>query len=159
MFWVLIYIATNFLAPIALISVGIDDFLSEFPPTSTNSLSRFSQKSASQKKPAHRPAKAGPAHPLVNATSIRSSTAIFSRPRLAASHSAAKAAAAPAPPTTKPPQPHAHPSTKRLRPPSTSSSTRPRPPPPAARFHHQQLAPTTSHHQRLCPPSSPRTPA
>jgi hypothetical protein len=93
MSWVLIYISTKFLDPIPLISVGIDDFLSEFLPTSTNSSNRFSQKSASRKKPAHRPAKAGhrlkPAHraakagpqsrrllrlaPLFRSSSLRSS--------------------------------------------------------------------------------------
>jgi hypothetical protein len=53
MFWVLIYIATNFLAPIPHISLGIADFLSEFLPKSTNSSRRnFSKKCE--------PAKAGP---------------------------------------------------------------------------------------------------
>jgi hypothetical protein len=60
MFWVLIYIATNFLAPIPLISLGIIDFSFRFPPKSTNSSRRISQNSASRKKPALRPAKAGP---------------------------------------------------------------------------------------------------
>jgi hypothetical protein len=53
MFWVLIYIATNFLAPIPLISLEIIDFLFQFPPKSTNSSRRnFSKK--------FEPAKAGP---------------------------------------------------------------------------------------------------
>jgi hypothetical protein len=52
MFWVLIYIATNFIAPIPLISLGIDDFFFQFPPKSTNSSRRISQKSANRLKPA-----------------------------------------------------------------------------------------------------------
>jgi hypothetical protein len=73
MSWVLIYIATNFLAPIPRISPRIIDFLSDFPPKSMNFSSRISRKSASRKKlarklakaghrlrPDHRPAKAGP---------------------------------------------------------------------------------------------------
>jgi hypothetical protein len=52
MSWVLIYIATKFLAPIPLISLGIDNFLFQFPPNSTNISSRISQKSPSRKKPA-----------------------------------------------------------------------------------------------------------
>jgi hypothetical protein len=60
MSWVLIYIATKFLAPIPLISLGIDDFLFQVPPKSTNSSCRISQKIANRLKPALRPAKAGP---------------------------------------------------------------------------------------------------
>jgi hypothetical protein len=52
MSWVLIYIATNFLAPIPLISLRIDDFSSHFPPKLKNFATRISQKSVSQKKPA-----------------------------------------------------------------------------------------------------------
>jgi hypothetical protein len=59
MSWVLIYIATNFLATIPRISPRIIDFLSKFLPKSTNFSSRISRKSASRKKPARRPAKAG----------------------------------------------------------------------------------------------------
>jgi hypothetical protein len=59
MFWVLIYISTNFLALIPLISLGIDDFLFQFPPKSMNSSRRFSQKSPNRLKLALRPAKAG----------------------------------------------------------------------------------------------------
>jgi hypothetical protein len=66
MFWVLIYIDSNFLAPIPLISLGFIDFSLQFPPKLTNVSSRISRKSASRKKPAHRPAKAShrlkPAH-------------------------------------------------------------------------------------------------
>jgi hypothetical protein len=58
MSWVLIYIATNFLAPIPLISHGIDDFLFKFPPKSKNFATRISRKSANRLKPALRPAKA-----------------------------------------------------------------------------------------------------
>jgi hypothetical protein len=57
---VLIYIDTKFLAPIPLISLGIDDFLFQFPPKSTNSSRRISRKSLNQLKPDLRPAKAGP---------------------------------------------------------------------------------------------------
>jgi hypothetical protein len=60
MSWVLIYIATNFLAPIPLISLGIDDFSSHFPPKSKNFVTRISQKSPNRLKPDLRPAKAGP---------------------------------------------------------------------------------------------------
>jgi hypothetical protein len=83
MSWVLIYISTNFLAPIPLILAGTHDFLFQFAPKSTNCVHRFSRKSASRKKPAHRPAKAayrlkpahrpakaGPAHPQVNAIDL-----------------------------------------------------------------------------------------
>jgi hypothetical protein len=63
MFWVLIYIATKFLSPIPLILARIDDFLFQFLPKLTNSSSRISQKSASQKKLAHR---LKPDHPQVN---------------------------------------------------------------------------------------------
>jgi hypothetical protein len=53
MFWVLIYIATKFLAPIACISLEIANFSSQFPPKSMNSSHRnFSKKSE--------PVKAGP---------------------------------------------------------------------------------------------------
>jgi hypothetical protein len=52
MFWVLSYIATNFLAPIHLISARIDDFLFQFSR-------RISRKSPNRLKPALRPAKAG----------------------------------------------------------------------------------------------------
>jgi hypothetical protein len=66
MSWVLIYIATNFLAPIPHISPGIEDFIFQFAPKSKNISPRISRKSPSRKKPAHRPAKAGhrlkPAH-------------------------------------------------------------------------------------------------
>jgi hypothetical protein len=57
---VLNYIATNFLASIPLISLGIADFSSHFPPKSKNFVTRISQKSASRKKPNRIPAKAGP---------------------------------------------------------------------------------------------------
>jgi hypothetical protein len=77
--WVLIYIATNFLSPIPCISLGIDDFPSEFLPKSTNfsnsipnrqklactpeiagQYQKFgSRKSPNWLKPAHRPTKAG----------------------------------------------------------------------------------------------------
>jgi hypothetical protein len=60
MFWVLIYIASKFLAPIPLISVGIDDFLFEFPPKSTNSSRRIFSKKSEPEKAGLRPAKAGP---------------------------------------------------------------------------------------------------
>jgi hypothetical protein len=66
MFWVLLYIATKFLAPIPLISLGINDFCFQFPPKSTNSSRRISQKSTNRLNPALRlakadiPAKAGP---------------------------------------------------------------------------------------------------
>jgi hypothetical protein len=59
MSWVLIYIATNFLAPIPLISLGIADFLFQFPSKSTNCSHRISRKSLNRLKPALRPAKAG----------------------------------------------------------------------------------------------------
>jgi hypothetical protein len=59
MFWVLIYIATNFLAPIPPISAGIDDFIFRFSPKSTNGSRRISRKSLNRLKPALRPAKAG----------------------------------------------------------------------------------------------------
>jgi hypothetical protein len=59
MFWVLIYIATKFLAPIPLISLGINNFPFQFLPKSTNSSHRFSRKSPNRLKPALRPAKAG----------------------------------------------------------------------------------------------------
>jgi hypothetical protein len=52
MFWVLIYIATNFLAPIPLISPRINDFSSQFPPKSMNSSHIISQKIANRLKPA-----------------------------------------------------------------------------------------------------------
>jgi hypothetical protein len=58
MSWVLIYISTNFLAPIPLISLEFVDFLSQFPPKSTNSSRRISRKSLNRQKPALRPAKA-----------------------------------------------------------------------------------------------------
>jgi hypothetical protein len=51
MSWVLVYIATNFLAPIPLISPRIDDFFSQFPPKSMNSSRRISRKSPSRQKP------------------------------------------------------------------------------------------------------------
>jgi hypothetical protein len=56
---VLIYISTNFLAPIPCIFLRIDDFLFQFPPKSTKKRS-FSQKSPNRLKPDLRPAKAGP---------------------------------------------------------------------------------------------------
>jgi hypothetical protein len=59
MFWVLIYISTNFLAPIPLISLRIDDFLSKFPPKTKNFACRISRKSPNRLKPDLRPAKAG----------------------------------------------------------------------------------------------------
>jgi hypothetical protein len=60
MSWVLIYIATKFLAPIPLISLRIIDFSFQFSPKSTNISTRISQKSANWLKPALRPAKANP---------------------------------------------------------------------------------------------------
>jgi hypothetical protein len=59
MVWVLIYISTNFLAPIPLISLGFVDFLSQFPPKSTNSSRRISRKVTNWLKPDLGPAKAG----------------------------------------------------------------------------------------------------
>jgi hypothetical protein len=53
MSWVLIYIATNFLAPIPLISAGIDDFIFQFAPKSMNSSRRFPRKSPNRLKPTH----------------------------------------------------------------------------------------------------------
>jgi hypothetical protein len=71
MFWVLIYIATKFLAPIPLISLGIDDFSSQFPPKSMNSSRRNFSKKSEPAKAGPKPAKAGPCFPqLVNAFSI-----------------------------------------------------------------------------------------
>jgi hypothetical protein len=55
----LIYIATNFLAPIPLISLGIIDFLSEFPPKSTDSLRRNFSKKCESAKAGPSPVKAG----------------------------------------------------------------------------------------------------
>jgi hypothetical protein len=66
MFWVLIYISTNFLAPIPCISLRIADFSSHFLPKSKNFATRISQKNLNQLKPdlrpvkASAPAKAGP---------------------------------------------------------------------------------------------------
>jgi hypothetical protein len=59
MSWVLIYIASNFLAPIPFISLGIINFLFQFPPKSTNISTRISRKVANRLKPELRPAKAG----------------------------------------------------------------------------------------------------
>jgi hypothetical protein len=118
MFWVLIYIATNFLAQIHLISLGLIDFVSEFVPKSTNCVHRFSRKSASRKKPAHRPAKAahrlkpahrpakaGPAHPQVNAIDLGLISLLHQRPPLASI-------------STPPPSP------KQLPPPGRKAATR-----------------------------------
>jgi hypothetical protein len=58
MFWVLIYISTNFLAPIPLISLEIIDFLFQFPPNRRTARAEISRKSANRLKPALRPAKA-----------------------------------------------------------------------------------------------------
>jgi hypothetical protein len=98
MSWVLIYIATNFLAPIPCISLGITDFLFKFPPKLTNFSNSFSnrlkpnyspeiarpytnfgpQKSVNRLKLAHRPAKADPyrgqRHPWLASPSTASST-------------------------------------------------------------------------------------
>jgi hypothetical protein len=60
MFWVLIYITTNFLAPIPLISLGIIDFPLQFLPKSKNFVTRISRKSPNRLKPDLRPAKTGP---------------------------------------------------------------------------------------------------
>jgi hypothetical protein len=49
MFWVLIYIATNFLAPISLISLRIDDFLSKFRPKRRTSRAEFLEKVQARK--------------------------------------------------------------------------------------------------------------
>jgi hypothetical protein len=57
---VLIYIATNFLAPIPLISAGIDDFIFQFVPNRRTARAEISRKSANRLKSALRPAKAGP---------------------------------------------------------------------------------------------------
>jgi hypothetical protein len=102
MFWVLIYISTNFIAPIPCILAGIDDFSFQFPPKSTNFSRSISnrlkpactpeiaglnqkirtRKSANRLKPALRPAKggtpakAGPSIPQVNTASLPRSTRI-----------------------------------------------------------------------------------
>jgi hypothetical protein len=95
---VLIYISTNFLAPIPCILVGINDFIFQFAPKSMNfsrsipnrlklvcipeiagpSQNFRTRKVPNRLKPALRPAKAGPsaakadpAHPLVNAFASR----------------------------------------------------------------------------------------
>jgi hypothetical protein len=88
MFWVLIYIASKFLAPIPLISLGIIDFRFQFPPNRRTARAEISRKVPNRLKPDLRPAKAGapakagpsaakagPAHLVqVNAIFIRSST-------------------------------------------------------------------------------------
>jgi hypothetical protein len=56
----LIYIATNFLAPIPLISPKIDDFSSQFSPKSMNSSQKNFSKKSELAKADLRPAKAGP---------------------------------------------------------------------------------------------------
>jgi hypothetical protein len=56
MSWVVIYIATNFLAPIPCISLRIVDLSFKFPPKSTNS----SRRSPNRKKPISAPEKVGP---------------------------------------------------------------------------------------------------
>jgi hypothetical protein len=55
MSWVLIYIATNFLAPIPLICLGIDDFSFQFLPKSMN----FSNSITNRLKPVSTPEIAG----------------------------------------------------------------------------------------------------
>jgi hypothetical protein len=73
---VLIYIATNFLAPISCISPRIVDFSFQLPPKLTNISTRISQKSPSRKKLAsdrlkpalfHRSTTPTPAHSLRSA--------------------------------------------------------------------------------------------
>jgi hypothetical protein len=56
MSWVLIYISTNFLAPIPLILAGIDDFIFQFAPKSTN----FLRSIPNRLKPVSTPAKTEP---------------------------------------------------------------------------------------------------
>jgi hypothetical protein len=91
MSWVLIYISTNFLAPIPCILAGIDKFIFQFAPKSTKfsrsipnrlklvcipakagpSQNFRTRKVPNRLKPALRPAKADLAHRLVNAFASR----------------------------------------------------------------------------------------
>jgi hypothetical protein len=92
MFWVLIYIATNFLAPIPLISLRIDDFIFQFAPKSKNISPRISRKSPSRKKPASDRLK--PAHRLKpdpdRLKPVRSTVRLLHCSRCLASHCTAR---------------------------------------------------------------------
>jgi hypothetical protein len=126
----------------------IDDFSSKFPPNSTNSSRRISQKSASQKKPAHRPAKAG--HRLKPARSSAAPAA--GRPLTPSSTAPGPAPHRPAPssllvPTATKQQATAPPDHRRCLP-----LAPPRLGPPASSCSHTHLA----HRAAPPPPAQPR---
>jgi hypothetical protein len=181
MSWVLIYIVTNFLAPIPCISLEIVNFLSKFLPKSMNISTRISRKSPSWKKPAldrlkpaHwlKPAqdRLKPAYPRVNAIAIHSIRSLFSHrslPRSALLRSSAPAAHLP-PPRAAPCRHHHTPATpasarptspRPTRSPGHSSASTPRPPWSKA-VSQLSLAPAPAPpHVALCPNRRPTPPA
>jgi hypothetical protein len=137
MSWVLLYVATNFLAPIPLISLGIIDFPLQFPPKSKNFATRISRKSPNRLKPDLRPAKtgppakAGPRPAKAGPPSGQLPSQFPNRARAPAHRSASCSARQPRPPSSarttsahRPAGPPAH----------QATTARPRPPRPASSY-------------------------
>jgi hypothetical protein len=163
---VLIYIATKFLAPIPLISLGIDDFLFQLPPKSTNSSRRnFSKRCEPAKAghcPAsgsnfqrHRPAPPALAHPQPSISSASPLPPLNARVSTPLDHSSLAPSPAP-PPHSIPALPHQPP----VPPPLVSATPHPKPatlppsipPLPRTAPHRCTNCLATRTHQGLAPP-------